>query len=334
MTRFRWVACQLDFLGDCLSDKQCRDALERLPPGLDESYMRVLQRVPIGKEQIVQMILNCIAYAEPRLDIPMTREVLSVPENVSRGDTLDPRSIIREESIMRLCRSLVRKSNDGNFYEFAHFSVQEFLEGKMSSIPELKVFQVSRGICQLLLAKQCLKYLLFQNFSYLPKETSELQEHLRIKIDQCPFYFYAAIHWPFFARSHWTDETLIELAKVLFQPRKTGNFISWALEFTSLVRYQCRGREQKRLYILRHPGLRGEYFAGALYLSPRLFDNRFTTLHTAAVLSLRIICSGLIAQGADIDKRSSFGSPLQCAVQGMFLASAKLHASHSVCPFF
>ncbi|KAF4832402.1 Vegetative incompatibility protein HET-E-1 [Colletotrichum tropicale] len=34
---FRWVACQLDNLGHCMSDEQCREALRSLPPDLPET---------------------------------------------------------------------------------------------------------------------------------------------------------------------------------------------------------------------------------------------------------------------------------------------------------
>lgn len=316
-SRFRWVACQLDFLGDCLSDEACRDALGQLPPGLNESYMRILQRVPTGKEHTVQMILNFIAYAEPKLDIPILREALSVREKFGKDDVLNAQSIIREESITRLCRSLIRQSNDGHYFEFAHFSVQEFLEGEMESMPQFKAFQISHSICQILLAKQCLKYLLLRNFSSLPAEEPGLQAHIGMRIKQHPFYLYAAVCWPVFARIHWANESLVELALILFQPKKTGNFIAWALELACFSAMRCGGGN---LEAARRPtALQGDRAKHILDLLPQVTDKTFTTLHMAATLSLSVICSNLIEQGMSIDQRSPFGRPLQCAVQGLFL---------------
>lgn len=165
---FRWVALQLDSLEYCVSDKDCRKALDQLPPGLDESYARILQQVPNGKEHLVQKMLNFIAYALPKLSIPNLRQALSVPDKVSAGQALDPHSIIREDSIPKLCKSLVRVSNDGEYYEFAHFTVQEFLEGQMVSMPELEPFRISKSICNRLLAIQCLNYLQFKDFDHWP----------------------------------------------------------------------------------------------------------------------------------------------------------------------
>lgn len=304
-----------------MSDKECRDALGQLPPGLNESYMRILQRVPTGKERIVQMILNFVAYADPVLDIPILREALSVPDKVGRDDALDPQSIIREGSIARLCRSLIRKSNDGHHYEFAHFSVQEFLRGEMMSMPEFEAFRVSMSICQLLLAKQCLNYLLFRNFSSLPTNQWGLQEHIDMRIKQHPFYFYAAVCWPISARNHWTDEGLIELASLLFHPKKTGNFIAWALEVMSFVTFQ-RFLHGHGVFLgtMYRTALDGKHAEHTLEMLPKVVDKNFTTLHMAAALSLPVICSSLIRLGGNVDQQGPFGCPLQCAVQGLYLA--------------
>lgn len=282
--------------------------------------MRVLQRVPTGKERTVQMILNFVAYANPELDIPRLREALSVPEKVAKGDALDPQSVMRESSITRLCRSLIRKSNDGCYYEFAHFSVQEFLEGEMKTMPEFEKFQVSERICQLLLAKQCLNYLLFRDFSSLPMGGVQLRDQIEMRIKQHPFYEYAAICWPVYARTHWVDEGLVELAERLFQPKKTGNFMTWALALTSFV--ACKEHHDDP-DISKRAALNGLHFPShdqTLRLLPKVVDKTFTTLHMAAALSLTVICSGLIGKGSNIDQQSDFGCPLQFAVQGLYLA--------------
>ncbi|KAK2609594.1 hypothetical protein N8I77_003090 [Diaporthe amygdali] len=316
---FRWVACQLDALCDCLSDKECRDALNRLPPGLNESYLRILQRVPKGKERLMQMMLNFIAYARPSLEISLLREALSVPEKIGRHGELSSLSIIREDSITRLCRSLVRKSNDACYYEFAHFSVLEYLEGEMKSVPEMDNFRVSQSICEYLLAKQCLNYLLSRDFSSLPTDEEELLDHICTRDEQHPLYLYAAAYWPLFARDHWTDQGLLKSAAILFQPTKSANFTSWALELISSAVHN----NTPHIPSYRPDGRRvGLYHQRILRLLPQLVDRNFTTLHMAAALSLPVICSSLLDKGASINRRSCFGTPLQCALQGMFLETS------------
>lgn len=269
---------------------------------------------------MAQMILNFIAYANPKLNIAILREALSVPEKARNGDALDSQSVIRESSILRLCRSLIRKSKskDGCYYEFAHFSVKEFLEGQMKAMPEFENFQVSESICQLLLAKQCLKYLLFRDFSSLPTGEAELKDHIKMRNKQHPFYFYAAVCWPVFAKPHWVDAGLVDLAGRLFQPKKTGNFIAWALELTSFVAVTPYSGTFHSISMT--DAFDEIHHQQILRLLPRVIEKSFTTLHMAAALSLEVICSGLIREGPHIDQKSVFGCPLQCAVQGLYLA--------------
>ncbi|ROV93550.1 hypothetical protein VSDG_06755 [Cytospora chrysosperma] len=207
---FRWVALQLDSLEYCVSDKDCRKALDRLPPGLDESYARILQQVPDGKERLVQKMLNFIAYADPKLRIPDLIQALSVPDEVTAGQAFESHSIIREDFIPKLCKSLIRKSNDGKYYEFAHFTVQEFLEGQMVSMPqgELGPFRLSKSICNRLLAIQCLKYLQFKDFDHWSTNLAIELDYLEKRNEEHPFYMYAAEYWPVYARNEWTDQSL------------------------------------------------------------------------------------------------------------------------------
>ncbi|OTA98912.1 hypothetical protein M426DRAFT_39653, partial [Hypoxylon sp. CI-4A] len=51
-------------------------------------------------------------------------ELLSVPQ---AGGVLEVSGLLHENAIQKLCSSLIRKSNDERHFEFAHFSVQEFL---------------------------------------------------------------------------------------------------------------------------------------------------------------------------------------------------------------
>ncbi|CAI4214336.1 unnamed protein product [Parascedosporium putredinis] len=44
---FRWVACQLDYLCELSTDRQRREAMKSLPPTLPETYIRILERIPL-----------------------------------------------------------------------------------------------------------------------------------------------------------------------------------------------------------------------------------------------------------------------------------------------
>ncbi|KAK2034811.1 hypothetical protein LX32DRAFT_633950 [Colletotrichum zoysiae] len=220
---FRWVACQLDHLDDCDSDYECRKALETLPPTLDETYVRILERIPRNKTRIVQLALNCIAYAYPKLTAHELRQILSVPD---AGAFLNQRAVIREESITKYCRSFIRKSNEGLYLEFSHFSVQEFLEKSSLLKSDLEPFRVSRPRADSLLAIECLRFIQLENFQGLCIEQDQIQRRNK----EFPMYQHAAVCWLTYVRGDLEDTRVVELAKSLFRPSKTPCFTSWALE--------------------------------------------------------------------------------------------------------
>ncbi|KAK1625012.1 hypothetical protein BDP81DRAFT_356836 [Colletotrichum phormii] len=305
---FRWVACQLDHLGHCISDEECREALHRLPPDLPETYMRILRRVPEAKQTFVHMTLLFIAYAKPRLDTAQSREILSIP---STSRYLSPSVIIREDAIARYCSSLIRKSNDGNRFEFAHFSVQEFLRSNILQLSDLGMFYISKSHCDRLLAVRCLEYLQLDNFNHLPTATSEELTYMNHRSLEYKLYDYAAQYWLCFARKEWIHSDLLAEAKRLFDPRKSTHFTSRA---TTLVWEIWDGTEKFSSM--------GE--TDIVDLMAGIIHDSFRPLHFAATLSLPEICSFLLQASAHCETKCVFGTPIECAVSCLYGALEQL----------
>ncbi|SPQ25071.1 49d5e856-6af8-4c3d-888f-33f6dff254c4 [Thermothielavioides terrestris] len=231
LNRFRWVACQLDHLGTCLTDRECRDALETLPPTLSETYSRILKRIPRRQVAVAQMALNFIAFAHPPLPIPLLEHAISPS---AKGGSLGPGDIIRQTTISDLCSSLIRKSGSGHDlksrFEFAHFSVREFLDSDELADLGLEHFRVSASSCARLLAVQCLRYLMLDNFNKVPEATIQsigavARENKRFYV----FYDYASVFWAVYARGEMEDPEVADLATSFFAPQKTPAFNRWAL---------------------------------------------------------------------------------------------------------
>lgn len=126
--------------------------------------------------------------------------------------------------------------------------------------------------------------------------------------EEHPFYMYAAGCWPIFARNdEWTDQSLIDSAISLFNPMKTGNLVSWAHQL--LHSLACDNHKLEDDEITR--------------LASQLAHRTFTPLHMAATMSLPVICSALLEDDSGINQKSGFGTPLQCAVQGLLLVDRK-----------
>ncbi|KAK2773910.1 ankyrin repeat protein [Colletotrichum kahawae] len=118
---FRWVACQLDNLGYCMSDEQCREALRSLPPDLPETYMRILKIVPNAQQSYVQITLDLIAYADPKLIL----ELRSWAKDLGRDEKAD----------------LIAEIVDDDFLPL-HFAAT-------LSLPEISSFLLAQIECQI-----------------------------------------------------------------------------------------------------------------------------------------------------------------------------------------
>ena len=125
--KFRWVACQTDFLCKLPNDAARRKALQSLPPDLHSTYSRILDRVDQANDYIrtlVQRSLRWIAF----LCESLSATGLSHAISIELEDTcIDPEALVDEEEIIRWCSNLIRKSQIGDALELSHFTIKEFL---------------------------------------------------------------------------------------------------------------------------------------------------------------------------------------------------------------
>jgi hypothetical protein len=61
--RFRWAQCQLDAIAPLRSVKAIRQALTRLPTGLEATYSRILSAVAQYARQIMRRALEWISFS-------------------------------------------------------------------------------------------------------------------------------------------------------------------------------------------------------------------------------------------------------------------------------
>ncbi|KAL4744234.1 hypothetical protein BDW72DRAFT_199826 [Aspergillus terricola var. indicus] len=143
---FRWAACQLDALEECIDFDELQDALASLPETLDETYSRILSRIlayPEKRRKKAIQILQFLVYA----DRPLTDEeaVDAVAVNVDKFPSFHPTwRMPNHRDIARICSSLVsivtRKPSDyeeGEVIELhlAHLTVKEYLmSGRVEGI--------------------------------------------------------------------------------------------------------------------------------------------------------------------------------------------------------
>ncbi|KAJ3549935.1 hypothetical protein NM208_g236 [Fusarium decemcellulare] len=303
---FRWVVCQLDYLCDCAHDGERRDALNKLPPDLPESYRRLLERVnrcSRSTQNLVKMCLHFIAFAKPSLPILALRQAVSTPAVI--GATLDSNNMISEEEISRRCSSLIRKSENGRDFEFAHFSVQEFLEDEAALSPAsgsgLRIYLISESTSRLLLAGQCLRFIQLKNFDKAPLIYDEAKILTAERDKKYPFYEYAATKWMTFASDGLDDSGVFDVAKALFDWPKKPQFQNWAIEFLHSVIIRPLAQTKPDVQAVR-----------------AVLEAGFSPLHMAAILNLPEICTFLLDQGSPMSLLSDAISPLDLSFMSVW----------------
>ncbi|KAH8593813.1 hypothetical protein B0O99DRAFT_574491, partial [Bisporella sp. PMI_857] len=194
---FRWVACQIDYLCECSTDNDRRNALKKLPPDLPSSYERILERLnrtTVENQNLVIATLHWIVYA---MDVLTTSELLqALACNDSRGN-FSSGSMTTVDQLLHWCSSLVRQSADQERLEIAHFTVKEFLRGIEK--PSLLKYRLYGD--ESILTKHCINFLSSRTFNQKPvmefvniESPTFLDKWVSFEND-FPFVTYAAQYW-------------------------------------------------------------------------------------------------------------------------------------------
>lgn len=291
ITRFRWVACQIDRLGKLPHDTARRKALQDLPPDLDSTYERILSSINENDEfsrVLVQNTLRWIILAKEPLRTEQLCEALAIED----GSTiLDREGLPDEEIILDLCSSLIRKSVNGDRLELSHFTVKEYLMSpRISSNGPLAAYHVDPAAATLQLSKKCMTYLNLDDFR---QNLPETEEAWRDRHNTYSFRVHAIKFWRRYATEdadHFRNEGLFSLCQKLFDPDESLNFLSYAQDSHKNA-HSC-------MNIFSLP-MTGE-----------------TPLHYAAVHHLVRLQQWLLSRGCNVNHVGSLGSPLQCALFG------------------
>ncbi|KAM0237912.1 hypothetical protein ACHAP5_008810 [Fusarium lateritium] len=229
---FRWVACQIDHICDQPNNNARKKALKELPPTLFGTYDRVLQNIaqsPPGTLACIQKALQWIALPGYRIQIPALCQAVSIQDGV---DYIDKDDIIDPEVISRRCGCLLRKSLDGKVFEFAHFTVLEYLTKS-----PVEGFRFAEDDAYRSFAETSVRFVLFPCFDRTPSLIETVEEaYGEVRDGEFPFYRIAAgtpaeLFWtktPSYSRAVILDEEpVLSLLKRLFSREKTGHYQHW-----------------------------------------------------------------------------------------------------------
>ena len=344
MTRFRWVVCQLDALGDCLNLPTLRKALSSLPRTLDDTYTRILDNIHEDYTKDALKILQWLAYAARPLRIDELVEVIAI--DVDGNPRFDPeRRLPDPQDILTICSGLVTtvteviENNDHGFksiyvnnafetnhgesvettetqIRLAHFSVKEYLVSKRIQSGRAVKYSIRELDANASIAQDCLAYLLqFDTFGNLNAQT----------IGLFPLARYAAKYWTQHVRVAEQDSATINSMIMELFMAKRDVFANWIWIFD--MDYRMHERKDKN--ILLDPKSTGSplYYASLAGLAqsvrlllkegaePNAVGGRHgTALYAASLNGYDEIVEQLLAAGADIHyKTGDYGSALAAA---------------------
>ena len=220
--RFRWAQCQMDSMSSLRTVKAIRTALKELPRGLDETYRRILEMIPVHSAGITRRILLWLAFTITPLTLDELHTAIAVDADL---DYLDVESQLRTpEDILSLCGSLVSVSVEG-IIGLAHLSVKDFLLSAETKLqPSISNFAVTACEANHELAFSCISYMMFTEFNKGPSTTSEAF------VARCAnhrFLKHAAVAWPYYLRASNPTSQLRRLVTSFFSPEMRANFMSW-----------------------------------------------------------------------------------------------------------
>ncbi|KAL1648707.1 hypothetical protein SLS58_001881 [Diplodia intermedia] len=290
--RFRWVACQIDYLCDLPNDDSRRDALTKLPPDLFSTYDRILERTNMRPPPVRQLFHNTLRWLSFHGQL-MSTAALCEALSIHIGDKKSHHnSRPDEEDVLLYCSSLVRKTEDGESLEISHFTVTEYLKALSTrENPELARYCIDSSVDLPYLLEVVVDYLNFEDFGCdLPANAEQWSRR--------------AAEFPFRkpATSILQSDAHLEKTRILFDPRKTLNFLNFLMD----------------LSIYTSHSLLDDWSLEECFdrLNPCVTAGSLSPLHISASLQLRRVTAWLVQKTSDPDQMSPFGTPLHCALLG------------------
>ena len=198
-----------------------RDALEKLPETLDETYERILLGIDKEKREYAHRLLQCVAVAMRPLAAQELAEVLAM--RFDSGEIphyhVNWRQDDSREAVLSACSSLVTVVNvDGSsIVQFSHFSVKEYLSSHRlaEAPPNLSRYYIDSLSAHTILAQASLCILLHLDDA-IDRKT----------IEDFPFAPYAAQHWVDHGRIEGVSASIQDAMERLFDANNPS-FATW-----------------------------------------------------------------------------------------------------------
>ncbi|GAD96704.1 conserved hypothetical protein [Paecilomyces variotii No. 5] len=322
---FRWVACQLDALENCLNASMLRQALSCLPRSLDGMYTEALCRINKDYSGLVSMILQWLTYSTRPLSIEELAEIATV--DLTSTTRFDPdRRFLDPRDVLGLCPSIFVATTPMNpgletledvknqQIRLSHFSVKQYLTSTQIQSGPASQYAITESEAHACIAKVCLAYLLQFDRPY----TTMIDA-----VQSSSLLRYATNYWPLHAKQAGLDgDTLCPMIMELF--RLEPAYLNWTAFLDGYTPFSRDGFSDDNDDDFAHPP-HSLYYASSFGLddivrqlinlnAPIDSKGPAGTALAAACLSGHLETVRLLLDNsADIDAQGALGSPIVLA---------------------
>ena len=123
LNRFRWVACQIEELKHCHSQKMFMKTLKSLPKDLKSTYNEIVQRIDEREMPIAKVILQWLVFGMRPLTVEQLAIIVAFDSATGTFDF--GLQLTHPDDIIQLCSSLVMQTANKEV-QLAHASVKEY----------------------------------------------------------------------------------------------------------------------------------------------------------------------------------------------------------------
>lgn len=299
----------MDYLCECSTDRDRREALRKLPPDLPKSYERILDRVNRSSKEnqtLVRHALLWVVYAEIPLTITQLLQALAVRPG---DETFEKENMTTLDELLNWCSSLIRQKSQSDELELAHFTVKEYLLSLSEECgPGLSQYRLSGDHAELV--RVCCDFLSLSEFdgTLLPvinsdSEATDFDEVWKEFEDNYSFMKYVLKFWP--AHVHQSSWSEISNEVLLLFDETRSCYRLWTFGYYHYTKLFFRMRTQL---------MKLNNLLPADHLNCVMGSSRPSALHWAALIALPDVCNAFINRGADINEPSIVGRPIECAM--------------------
>ena len=179
--------------------------MQELPRGLNETYERILEKVPKTDTEIVRRILMWFAFAMTPLKLEELHEAVAIEPGVDYID--EDTRLSSPQDILSLVGSLVSVSDQG-YVRLPHLSAKDFLlSSEICQHNSCAIFGLKLSDGNNELALNCLTYLFFKDLTMGPSlSASDYGD----RVAKHPLFKHAGFEWTYYVRASSPSEEVLD----------------------------------------------------------------------------------------------------------------------------